>query len=233
MRPTQPTPQEVAQWIMEAHVDNMVGDMTDGDHASYMADLNLVCNELDAADLRRALGAVVDIAQEFALELADRGVEPDRIMDLVRHGRGRLHVTGGLPADPATVGALPAFELAALIARTDLWTHLIAGCDDDRDLEAFDFDWTEARDAVSGRTRGQLLVVGSYLRGFSERLFQAGAPAAIKASPCLSPDGATCRGHINEWGSAIRAQSKALYESAGSSMDPVWALHHEFFPDAQ
>lgn len=71
MTPIQPTPFETAQWIVEAHAEDMVGDMSEQEHDAYLAGLELVCDGMDVADLRRALGAVVDIVQEFMFELAD------------------------------------------------------------------------------------------------------------------------------------------------------------------
>jgi hypothetical protein len=228
MKPTQPTPFETAQWILQAHVENMFSQMSDSEHADYMSNLEIVCEEMDAAALRQALGAAVDIAQEFSRELADSGVEPDRVLELVSKGRGRLHVTAGLPKHPSIVGSAAAFRLAATVARTTLWSHNVEGCEDEDSLDAYDADWEESAAAIARRSLGDLVLTGHYLHDFSRTLTVAGAVTGADAGRCPSRDGAGCRGHIDDWSTVIQAQSQALCARTGS-MDRAWVLHKEFF----
>lgn len=228
MKLREPTPYETTQWILEAYVENMLGDMSDREHTQFITHLETACEEMNTDGLRLALRTAIDIAEELALELSDSGVELARILEIVQHGRGRLNVTGGLPANPSKIGALSALRLAAKIARTDLWGHAAHACDDETSLEAFDMDCEEAADAIRARSLGQLLLVGDWLRQFSATLDDAGARATIARDRCVSRDGARCRGHIDDWSAIIRAQSEALYTQTGS-MDRVWQLHGEFF----
>ncbi|WP_134765090.1 hypothetical protein [Nocardioides sp. 1609] len=229
MRPTQTTPHQAAQWIMEAHADNIVGNMSEREHTGYLTALELVCDEMDASDLRRTLGAVVDIACELVLTLADNDVDDDKLLELVRHGRGRLHVVGGLPSHPATIDSGPAFRLAELIANNDVWAHNVGADEDARVLDAYEMSYEEAEAAISTRTLDQLFLVGYYLGEFSETLREAGAQLAQEQPPCLSPDGAACRGHITCRSAKIRNQSRALCGSAAGSMSHVADIHREFF----
>lgn len=228
MQPTLPTPQEAAQWVMETHVALMAGEVTHTEHQELLEHLAAVYDEMETRDLGRALGAMTDIAEELAVELTARGIDPAHILNLLRTGVGRLHVTRPLPTKHSSIGVVPARRLARLVARTSLWAHLADGCDDDATLDAFTDDLDLEQAALEHRPRAQLVLVSATLREFTGYLQQAGAPqvATVDLGGGSTPE--QSRRNVDHWASVIRGQSEALYASTGS-MDLAWAVHREFF----
>ncbi len=218
--PATPTPEELAQWTLEAHVRDMGNLLPSDEYDRILDHVGAVHIEMDTRQLLLTLNAMTDLATEFAYEIVRRDESAEQALSLLRDGR-RLWAARATPKHPAEIGQLPAAGMAELLARTAIQEHQKDGWSDYEE-HLFDDHLDELEHRLDRTPRHQVALIDSYLHRYESGLNRGQANPPLGHVARL-PLRAGCVKAVWARYRSISTEAETLHQRSGT-LDEAWAL---------
>lgn len=179
-----------AQWIVEAHVLDMAGALSQDRCEAVLGHLGSVALTMDREELLRVLGAMTDLATEFGYEIVLRDDAAHHALELIRNGR-RMWAARPMPQDQTEIGDGRARGTARDLASLAIQARQVGGdLWDGNDVQRFHEDLADLENTSSRQERHQLALIDRSVYDY-EHTLDAGqrvAPPRVAAGAALPRD---------------------------------------------